>query len=278
MNQIYDRPDDYDLEHRADDDDIGFYCALAHRLAPSTVIELGCGTGRITVPLAQVAVRDNFDIIGLDSGSEMLDKAREHLAKAASEVRQRVKLVEGDMRSWRAGSHAELIIVPCSSISHVLSLDDQLELWRTGFDNLAAGGHFVVEVQMPNLAAFADSFRSPRRVVTEVDLDVTDSQTKSRLLRHKSTSYVSSEQKASIRFVYERFEKTVSVERYIDDFASHVYFPRELQLLFMHAGFEVEAVYGDYHFRPLEPSSQLIIMVGRKPGSIPKILRTSRAE
>ncbi len=208
----------------------------------------------------------------------MLDKAREHLAKAASEVRQRVKLVEGDMRSWRAGSHAELIIVPCSSISHVLSLDDQLELWRTGFDNLAAGGHFVVEVQMPNLAAFADSFRSPRRVVTEVDLDVTDSQTKSRLLRHKSTSYVSSEQKASIRFVYERFEKTVSVERYIDDFASHVYFPRELQLLFMHAGFEVEAVYGDYHFRPLEPSSQLIIMVGRKPGSIPKILRTSRAE
>ena len=127
-----------------------------------------------------------------------------------------------------------------------------------------AGGHFVVEVQMPNLAAFADSFSSPPRVATEVDLDVTDPQTKSRLLRHKSTSYVSSEQKASIRFVYERFEKTVSVERYIDDFASHVYFPRELQLLFMHTGFEVDAVYGDYHFRPLEPASQVIIMIGRK--------------
>jgi SAM-dependent methyltransferase len=278
LNQIYDHPDDYDLEHRADGDDIGFYCALAHRLAPSTVIELGCGTGRITVPLAQVAVRDNFDIIGLDSGSEMLDKAREHLATAASEVRRRVKFVEGDMRSWRVDSAAELIIVPCSSISHVLSLDDQIQLWRTVFDNLASGGHFVVEVQMPNLAAFADSFSSPPRVATEVDLDVTDSQTKSRLLRHKSTSYVSSEQKASIRFVYERFEKTVSVERYIDDFASHVYFPRELRLLFMYTGFEIDAVYGDYHFRPLEPASQLIIMVGRKLGSVAKILRTSRAE
>jgi SAM-dependent methyltransferase len=282
LNQIYDHPDDYDLEHRADDDDIGFYCVLVHRLAPFSVIELGCGTGRITVPLAQAAVRDNFiiifNIIGLDSGAEMLDKAREHLAKAPSEARQRVKFVEGDMRSWRAISPAELIVVPCSSISHVLSLDDQLQLWRTAFDNLAEDGRFVVEVQMPNLAAFADSFSSPPRVSTEVDLDVTDPRTKSRLLRHKSTSYASDDQKASIRFVYERFEKTISVERYIDDFASHVYFPRELQLLFMHTGFEIEAAYGDYHFRPLEPASQLIIMIGRKPGSLAKKLRTSGVE
>lgn len=268
LNQIYDHPDDYDLEHRRDGDDIRFYCELVRKLLPATVIELGCGTGRITVPLAQVAARNNLNIIGVDSGAEMLDKARQHLAETPFEIRQRLKFVEGDMRSWRAERAVELIVVPCSSISHVLSLGDQLELWRVGYDNLAEGGRFVVEVQMPNLATFAQSFSRPPRVLTEVDLDVTDPQTKSRLLRHKSTSYVSNEQMASIRFVYERFEKTVSVERYIDDFASHVYFPRELQLLFMHTGFEVEAVYGDYHFRPLEPASQLIIMVGRKPESL----------
>lgn len=195
-------------------------------------------------------------LFGAQSPAEQFQQVCEHIP------------VEGDMRSWRAERAVELIVVPCSSISHVLSLGDQLELWRVGYDNLAEGGRFVVEVQMPNLATFAQSFSRPPRVLTEVDLDVTDPQTKSRLLRHKSTSYVSNEQKASIRFVYERFEKTVSVERYIDDFASHVYFPRELQLLFMHTGFEVEAVYGDYHFRPLEPASQLIIMVGRKPESL----------
>lgn len=267
MNQIYDHPDDYDLEHRKDGDDIGFYCELVRRLLPSTVVELGCGTGRITVPLARVAARHNLDIIGVDSGSEMLDKAREHLADAPCEVRQRVKFVESDMRSWRTEQAVELIVVPCSSISHVLSLGDQLELWRTGFGNLTVGGRFVVEVQMPNLAAFADSFSCPPRVRTEIDLDVADSQTNSRLLRHKGTSYASDEQKASIRFIYERFEKTVSVERYIDDFASHVYFPRELELLFLHTGFEIEAVYGDYHFQPIEPASPLIIMVGRKPAA-----------
>ncbi len=45
---IYQRPDDYDLEHTGDDQDVRFYCRLASRLAPSRVLELGCGSGRVT--------------------------------------------------------------------------------------------------------------------------------------------------------------------------------------------------------------------------------------
>jgi hypothetical protein len=69
--------------------------------------------------------------------------------------------------------------------------------------------------------------------------------------------------------MYEKLHDGHSIERYIDDFQSHVYFPRELELLFRLTGFKIETVYGDYRFRALQSTSPLIIMVGRKPESVP---------
>ena len=64
----------------------------------------------------------------------------------------------------------------------------------------------------------------------------------------------------------ERYHRKRLIKCYIDDFESHVYFPRELRLLFLHTGFEIEDFFGDYSRRPLRPSSQIMIMTGRKPG------------
>jgi hypothetical protein len=73
------------------------------------------------------------------------------------------------------------------------------------------------------------------------------------------------EQRARIRFLYEKYRGKNGIERYIDDFESHVYFPRELQLIFMNAGFEIENIYGDYARRQLRSVSRQMSMVGRKP-------------
>jgi len=264
LSLIYERPDDYDLEHLEDDDDIEFYGRLFRKLAPSVTIELGCGTGRITVPLAELAALKESQVIGIDSSKKMLDKAGERLAEASEGARKSAQFLEADMRSWCPEHPADLVIVPCASVSHLLGLDDQLRLWRTTYENLRAGGRFVVEVQMPDLAELAESQTRPARSLSEIDRDISDDDNKSRLLRYKTTSYASNEQKAGVRFLYERFEGDVSVERYIDDFASHVYFPRELQLLFIHTGFEIESIIGDYRGRPLTPSSRIMMVTGRK--------------
>jgi ubiquinone/menaquinone biosynthesis C-methylase UbiE len=52
METIYERPRDYDLEHEGDDEDIRFYLNLIERLQPRRVLELACGSGRITIPWA----------------------------------------------------------------------------------------------------------------------------------------------------------------------------------------------------------------------------------
>jgi hypothetical protein len=43
-----------------------------------------------------------------------------------------------------------------------------------------------------------------------------------------------------------------------------MYFPRELQLLFLHTGFDIDAVYGDYQFGTFQPGFIVMIVVGRR--------------
>src|SRR5258708_18950823 len=265
MVQLYRRPDEYDLEHLGDDEDIQFYVNLSRSLKPERVLELACGTGRITIPLAEEGARSGYSVVGLDTEPAMLKQAGQKLKRLPAAVRRRIKLVEGDMRTWRDRKLFDLIIIPCSSISHVLELRDQLAIWQRAFQNLSAGGRFVVETTMPNFAAYADSFANPPRTIVEIDRDVSDEKTGTRLLRHRTTNYMPAEQRAQIRFVYEKYRGKNRVDRYIDEFQSHVYFPREVQLLFLHAGFEIESVYGDYARRPLRSTSQQMIVIGHKP-------------
>lgn len=266
MSDLYRHPEEYDLEHLGDSEDVEFYVSLVRRLQPRKVLELGCGTGRITLPLAEQGEQLAFDVTGLDSQAEMLETAKKRLLEAPPKVRERLRLIQGDMRTWQSESAFDLIVIPCSSISHLLTLQDQLTVWNQCRRNLRPGGRFVVEITMPNMATFADSFNVPPRALVEIDVDKSDESDGVRFIRRKTSRYLSHEQCAQTRFLYEKYQNGRAIDGYIDDFAGHVFFPRELQLLFIHTGFEVEQTLGDYRGRPLKPNSPLIIMIGKLAG------------
>jgi SAM-dependent methyltransferase len=262
---IYQKPADYELEHEGSTDDIEFFVSLAQRLKPKRVLELACGSGRVTLALAKLAAREGFDLVGLDNASEMLSEARRRHEEASQEVRDRLTLLEADMRHWSACKRFDLIVSPCGSMAHLLTLQDQLAAWRQAYDNLNVGGRFVVDVSMPPMAAYADSFQVPPRAILEIDRDVTAPETGTRLIRYKTTRYLPHEQRARICFLYDKFTASTVSEHYVSDFESHVYFPRELQLLFIHAGFSIDSVYGDHRGRALNSRSEHMIVAGLKP-------------
>lgn len=266
MSDLYRHPDEYDLEHLGDSEDVEFYISLVRKLRPQRVLELGCGTGRITLPLAEQGARLGFDVIGLDSQAEMLKSANKRHLEAPPAVRERLRLIQADMRTWQSESAFDLIVIPCSSISHLLALKDQLAAWNQCRRNLTPGGRFLVEITMPNMAIFADSFNVPPRALVEIDVDKWDESDGVRFIRRKTSRYLSHEQCAQTRFLYEKYQNGRAVDGYIDDFVGHVFFPRELQLLFIHTGFEIEQTFGDYRGGPLKSNSPLIIMIGKVAG------------
>jgi SAM-dependent methyltransferase len=264
MEAIYERPADYDLEHEGDDEDVEFYVRLLGRWQPKRVMELASGTGRVTVPLARAAARAGVEIVGLEREGPMLEEARAKLAELDEQERACVSFIEGDMRAWRTEKPFDLVIAPCSSLSHLLTLDEQIAAWRAAFDNLAAGGRFVADLTMPNLAVYADSMQTPPRAVLEVDIDARDPRSGTRLLRYKTTRYRPHEQRAEIRFLYDKFPADSQIDRYLSDFECHVYYPREVELLFRLTGFSCEAWFGDYAMRQPRSHSRQLIGVGRK--------------
>jgi hypothetical protein len=67
--------------------------------------------------------------------------------------------------------------------------------------------------------------------------------------------------------VYDKFPDARRVDRYVSDFECHVYYPREVDLLFMLTGFEIESRSGDYYGRPLRRTSRQLIVTGRRSAS-----------
>ena len=115
--------------------------------------------------------------------------------------------------------------------------------------------------------AYAESMRTPPRTLLEIDVDTRDPESGARLLRYKTTRYLPYEQRAEIRFLYDKFEGDTrkDVDRYVSDFDCHVYYPREVELLFRLTGFEVEARYGSYDMRRPSALSRQMIVIGRRP-------------
>ncbi len=259
--KIYAKPDAYDLEHAAPEPDVNFFTDLARRHKPKRILEIACGNGRVTIPLARAAKEWDGQVTGCELSAEMLSSARD------KDDARLVEWHEGDVREWRSDAPFDLIISPCASLSHLLQLDDQLAAWRTAAVNLRSGGRFVVAEVMANFPVLADSMQVPARTSVELDLDHADSHLGARLLRYRTTRYHAHEQRATVHFFYDKFEggDDDAPERFVSDYQAHVYFPRELQLLFLATGFEIEDVWGNYDCGPLTHLSRQLIVSGIKP-------------
>jgi SAM-dependent methyltransferase len=87
----------YDAQHNTipGGDDVSFFRDLARR-ADGPVLELGCGTGRVAIPLAEAGL----DVVGLDRSAAMLAVATERRRVLPADVRRRIRFVEGDMTDF----------------------------------------------------------------------------------------------------------------------------------------------------------------------------------
>jgi ubiquinone/menaquinone biosynthesis C-methylase UbiE len=249
----------YELENKETVEDIGFWRRLVGQYAAKNVLELACGTGRITIPLTRDLVGSGR-ICGLDLSAEMIETARQKLASEPEAVRQLARFLVADMCDFLKqldGEKFDLIYVPYNSMAHLRTIDDQLSAFRNAAACLAPGGHFVVDVFNPNLAQLAAS-RSPAPVSLDLDLDHPCAGV-SRMLRYISRVYAPDIQQERITFIYERYMADGNTQKRAVSFDSHTYFPRELELLLRIAGLSISERWGSYAGEPFTDTSPLMI-------------------
>jgi SAM-dependent methyltransferase len=131
---------------------------LAELAGPGPVLELGIGTGRVAVPLAERGI----EVHGVDSSTAMLEKLR---AKPGGD---RIPVTIGDMADLEVDGEFSLIAVVFSTFFSLLTQEEQLRCYRNVAAHLKKDGLFVVEAFLPDPARFD---RGQRVAVGMAELD-----------------------------------------------------------------------------------------------------------
>jgi len=137
----------YDILHSSYDADLNIYLDLAKQHG-DPALELGCGTGRLLIPLAAAG----HAVTGLDLSRDMLTKCQEKLDIEGEATAKRVSLVQGDIRRFELGRKFNLIIAACNTILHCTAVQDLLAVLARAREHLAPGGVFAVDFSIPNVS------------------------------------------------------------------------------------------------------------------------------
>lgn len=263
MGEYYEHVSDYDLEYQGQSEqDIPFWRELVMRYTPQRILELACGSGRIAIELLHA--HGNYSLDGLDIAPDMLKAYARKLEQEPEAVRQRVHLYEGDMSDYQLEHKGQydLIFLPFNSIAHLYELEQQLSAFHNTYEHLAPGGRFVVDTFLPDIDYLSTALNRPSNVYLEDEIEAPDEDFT--MLLYSSRKYDQIEQLQHIVWTHEKFFETGEHERYLTKLDMHVFFPRELQLLFLASGFSIEAIYGGYDWKPFGKGTRQIVVARKK--------------
>ncbi len=247
----------YDLEYGTTRVDLDFYVALA-QAAPPPVLELACGTGRITIPIARAGI----PVTGVDSSREMLARAR---AKLDTESPLPVELVEGDMRTFVLDERFGLAIIPARSFLHLLMPEDHVAALCNIHRHLMPGGRLALNVFVPNLRMIVEHAESSVGQALVYSHKFDDPETGHEVLVWRSLQHETYRQRIHAHFVYEWVDEVgATVARRQRHYTLCYIFRNEMEHLLARCGFEVEALYGDFEGAPLGPESTEMVWVARR--------------
>lgn len=153
--EFYDRINQHDF-------DLSFYRERCLAVG-GPVLELCCGTGRLTVPLAVAGV----PITGLDISVSMLFRAREKATAAGASV----TWVRADMRDFDLGRRFALIFIPFNSLQCIYSLADLKTVLASVKRHLEPDGLFIFDVFNPDVRYYVERRSGYHEVARYVDAD-----------------------------------------------------------------------------------------------------------
>jgi SAM-dependent methyltransferase len=244
----YADPAYYDLTYRDRRHDVEFYVGAARGCPDRRVLEFGCGSGRITLPMAQAGA----EVTAVDLSRPMLNDLERRLSSIPLAVRRRIHPHHADMRAFRNEEQYSLIIAPFNTVQHLYEPEEFLGFLQRVRERLAEGGKFVFDVSLPQAA---DLCRDPSECL------------ESPPFTHPETGEVYS---YSERFEYDPIRQLLVVwmqftpqnggESFTIPLAHRQYYPQELRGLLGCAGFSRVRFFSDFSTEPAGPHTDSLVV------------------
>src|SRR5271165_4742096 len=248
----------YDGAYAAKQDlvDLPFYLELAGQTS-GPILEVACGTGRVLLPIA----RKGIEIHGVDNSRPMLKILKDSLAHEPQEVRQRVKLHEGDMRDFRLGAQYPLVIIPFRPMQHMLTVEDQVSALTTAVLHLNDTGILAFDVFYPKFDVITSKM-GQEVLEFEWSPDPGSAEVVRRYFRKESVDKIN--QIFYFTFIYRTFRSGELILEETEAFRLAYFTYPHLRALFLLAGLEPVAEYGSFAKTPLDNNAEQMIFLLRK--------------
>lgn len=235
--------------------DVPFWRQIARRTR-GPVLELGCGTGRISLPLAKAGVA----IVGIDRSAPMLAQAARRARGLVPDSRgkrasSRLALTRGDIRAlpFQSGTF-ETVLAPYGVLQSLLRDRDLTATLESVARVLKPGGLFGIDLvpDVPNWREYTNKTQMHGRAAGGVHLTLVESVRQDK--RRRRTIFEQS--------YFARRGRTTTEHRFSLTFRT---LPVSLMTRrLVRAGFRIEAVLGDYRGRPWDERADVWVMLARK--------------
>jgi len=233
-NRLYDKINSFDS-------DFSFYTELSKE-AGGAVLELCCGTGRLTIPIHNAGV----DITGLDYTESMLEGAREK-SKGLN-----IPFVQGDIRSFNLNKKFNLIFIPFNSFQHMYTLSDVEQAFECIQKHLAQGGLFAFDIFNPSIDLMVH-WKGKRKDVNHCILEDGRS-----VLIQEIMNYDEQTQCNRTKWLF-----NIDGVEEIAQLDMRCFYPIEIEAYLKYNGFEIVEKYGDFDKSPFVSKSMKQIFVCR---------------
>lgn len=239
----------YETEHSSFQEDFPLYERYA-KILKGSILEIGCGTGRITAHLA----RQGFKVTGMDISAPMLEIANEKRNTLALEVS--LTFIQEDMCSFQLSEFFKMIIVPLGTFNHLLSKRKQMQCLTCIHDHLLPEGAVIFDLQYGTLQYFLQHLNKESILY--------ESRSKRDILKHRAIAKLGrTNQDLQISHTYE----VTSDDKVVKKKAAtkhHLFYLSEIDLLLRKCELQIVEIWGSYDMQKFcEDSDNLIIVCKR---------------
>ena len=224
-------------------DDLLFYKRWLPKNKNACILELCCGTGRLTIPIAE----DGYNISGVDYTFSMLEQAK---AKA-SEAGLKIEFIEADIRTLDLQNKYDLIFIPFNSIHHLYLNEDLFKAFNTVKKHLKTGGRFLLDCFNPNIQYIVEHEKKQIEVAAYTTKDGREILIK-QLMRYERKTQIN-----RIEWHYFINGKFDSIQ----NLDMRLFFPQELDTYLDWNGFKIIHKFGNFEEEAFYDSSEKQIFV-----------------
>jgi len=216
--------------------------------APQHVVDLGCGTGTIAIPLAN----EGYNVTGIDLSVHMLEVAAEKWhASSGDATRGSLKLMQQNICSWKLDTLADSIISFCDCLNYIVDEDELLAALQATYDGLKPGGVFMFDVHP--ISRFEQYVEEQPFVLDEDGISymwLSDYDDEEHIIEHQLAIFVKEEDGRYVRIDEQHVQRA--------------YPSMWLSGALREAGFREVHIYQNFSLEPADECAERLFFVARK--------------